>query len=85
MPDYKAAQKQLDDLAADWQKNIDAQQAELDNMYKVFEAEQVMLSDDLKKKREGQLYFFASRQQGHLIVFERLYNRAFYPECTLYQ
>ena len=56
MPDYKAAQKQLDDLAADWQKNIDAQQAELDNMYKVFEAEQVMLSDDLKKKREGQLF-----------------------------
>jgi outer membrane protein len=56
MPDYKAAQKQLDEIAADWQKDIDSKQAELDNMYKSFEAEQVMLSDELKKKREDQLF-----------------------------
>ena len=56
MPDYKAAQKQLDDIAADWQKDIDGQQTELDRMYKTYEAEQVMLSDDLKKKREDQLF-----------------------------
>jgi outer membrane protein len=56
MPDYKTAQKQLDDIAAGWQKDIDAQQTGLDNMYKAFEAEQVMLSDDLKKKREDQLF-----------------------------
>jgi outer membrane protein len=56
MPDYKAAQKQLDDIASDWQKDIDGKQTELDNMYKSFEAEQVMLSDDLKKKREDQLF-----------------------------
>lgn len=56
MPDYKEAQKQLDEIAAGWQKDIDAQQAELDNMYKAFEAEQVMLSDELKKKREDQLF-----------------------------
>ena len=31
-------------------------QAELDKMYKDFEAEQVMLSDDLKKKREDELF-----------------------------
>jgi outer membrane protein len=56
MPDYASAQKQLDDIAAGWQKDIDTKQAELDNMYKSFEAEQVMLSDDLKKKREDQLF-----------------------------
>lgn len=56
MPDYKTAQKQLDDIAAGWQRDIDAQQTELDNMYKSFEAEQVMLSDELKKKREDQLF-----------------------------
>jgi outer membrane protein len=56
LPDYKTAQKQLDDIAAEWQKDIDAQQAELDKMYKTFDAEQVMLSDDLKKKREDQLF-----------------------------
>lgn len=56
LPDYKTAQKQLDDIASEWQKDIDAQQNELDKMYKSFEAEQVMLSEDLRKKREDQLF-----------------------------
>ncbi|MET0393080.1 MAG: OmpH family outer membrane protein [Chitinophagaceae bacterium] len=56
MPAYAQAQKQLDDIAADWQKDIDAKQVSLDKMYKDYEAEQVMLPDDLKKKREDQLF-----------------------------
>ena len=56
MPEYKTAQAQLDDIAAGWQKDIDTRQTELDNMYKSYEAEQVMLSDELKKKREDQLF-----------------------------
>ena len=56
MPDYKEAQKQLDDITAGWQKEIDGKQAELDRMYKDYDAEQVMLSDELKKKREDQLF-----------------------------
>ena len=59
MPEYKTAQKQLDDVAAGWQKDIDGKQADLDKMYKDFEAEQVMLSDELKKKREGITIIFA--------------------------
>ena len=56
MPEYKTAQKQLDDFAGGWQKEIDNMQKDLDKMYRDFEAEQVMLSDDLKKKREDQLF-----------------------------
>jgi outer membrane protein len=56
LPDYAAAQKQLDDLAFNWQKEIDNLQVDLDRMYKDFDAEQVMLSNDLKKKREDQLF-----------------------------
>src|SRR6478672_6968165 len=56
MPEYKTAQKNLDDVAAGWQKEIDGMQQELDKMYKDFDAEQVMLSDELKKKREDQLF-----------------------------
>ena len=56
MPDYKTAQKQLDDVAAAWQKEIDVLQTELDRMYKDFDAEQVMLSEDLKQKRQDQLF-----------------------------
>ncbi len=56
MPEYKTAQKQLDDVAAGWQKEIDGMQQELDRMYKDFDAEQVMLSDELKRKRQDQLF-----------------------------
>jgi outer membrane protein len=56
MPEYKEAQRKLDDQAIVWQKEIDDQQTALDKMYRDFEAEQVMLSEDLKKKREDQLF-----------------------------
>lgn len=56
MPEYNTAQKQLDDIAKGWQKEIDDMQEDLDKMYKNYDAEQVMLSDDLKKKREDQLF-----------------------------
>jgi outer membrane protein len=56
MPEYTSAQKSLDEIAAGWQKEIDALDGELKQMYRNFDAEQVMLSDDLKKKREDQLF-----------------------------
>jgi outer membrane protein len=56
MPEYKEAQKQLDQTSMQWQKEIDDKQASLDKMYKDYEAEQVMLSDELKKKRQDELF-----------------------------
>jgi outer membrane protein len=56
MPEYKNAQKTLDDIANGWTKEISQMEGELNKMFRDFEAEQVMLSDDLKKKREDQLY-----------------------------
>lgn len=56
LPEYKDAQKKLDDVAAGWQKEIDDMDQDLKRMYKDYDAEQVMLSDELKKKREDQLF-----------------------------
>ena len=56
LPDYKDAQKKLDDISDLWQKEIDQKSAEVEKMYKNFEAEQVMLSDELKKKREDEIF-----------------------------
>jgi outer membrane protein len=56
MPDYKEAQKKLDVTTAEWQKEIDGMQGELDKMYKEYDAEKVMLSEELTKKREDQLF-----------------------------
>ncbi|MDO6434298.1 OmpH family outer membrane protein [Flavitalea sp. BT771] len=56
MPEYKDAQKKLDQISLQWQKEIDDKQSALDKMYKDYDAEQVMLSDTLKKKREDLLF-----------------------------
>jgi len=56
IPDYKDAQKKLDQFSGQWQKEIDDKQVALDKMYKDFDAEQVMLSDELKKRREDELF-----------------------------
>ena len=54
--DYKESQVKLDQFSSQWQQEIEKKQAELDKMYKDYDAEQVMLSDELKKKREDELY-----------------------------
>ncbi len=56
IPEYKAAQEKLDLFSKQWQQEIDKKAADLDKMYKDYDAEQVMLSDDLKKKREDELF-----------------------------
>lgn len=56
LPEYAESQKKLDQFSIQWQQEIDRKQAELDKMYKDYDAEQVMLADDLKKKREDELY-----------------------------
>jgi outer membrane protein len=56
LPEYKEAQKKLDQMSEQWQKEIDLKNSDLEKMYRDFEAEQVMLSDELKKKREDQLF-----------------------------
>jgi len=56
LPDYKKAQDKLDLISKQWQQEIDHKQISLDSMEKDYDAEQVMLSDDLKKKREDELF-----------------------------
>src|SRR4051812_31168929 len=56
MPEYKDADKRLAQISEQWQKEIDDKQGQLNQMYRNYDAEQYMLSDDLKKKREDQLF-----------------------------
>ena len=56
MPEYKDADKRLATISEQWQKEIDDKQAQLNAMYRNYDAEQYMLSDELKKKREDQLF-----------------------------
>ena len=56
IPDYGEAQKKLDEFSRLWQQELDQKQAAVDKMFKDYDAEQVMLPDNLKKKREDELY-----------------------------
>lgn len=55
IPEYKDAQNQLDELAEDYQKEIEKAYVDLDRMYKNFQAEAVLMPDDIKKKKEDEL------------------------------
>ncbi|KAF0236990.1 MAG: outer membrane [Prolixibacteraceae bacterium] len=52
IPAYTAAQNQLDQLSSQFQKELESIHAEIEQMYKDFQAESVLLSEDMKRKRE---------------------------------
>ena len=55
IPEYTQAQKNLDDIAASWQKDIDTKYAEIDKLYKAYQAEQVLLTEDMKAQRRKEI------------------------------
>lgn len=52
IPAYSAAQEQLDLLSTQYQNELEEMQADLEKMYNDFRAESILLSDDMKRKRE---------------------------------
>jgi outer membrane protein len=55
LPEYKSAQQQLDRISIQWQKEIEVKFAEIDKMYTDFQAESILLTDDMKRKREEEI------------------------------
>jgi outer membrane protein len=55
LPEYTEAQAQLDEVSAQWQKEIEAKFAEVDKMYQDYQAQAVLLPEDMKKKKEQEI------------------------------
>ena len=53
--EYKASQQQLDQLSIAWQKEIEAKYTMIDKLYKDYQAEQILLTEDMKRKREAEI------------------------------
>jgi outer membrane protein len=51
MPDYKKAEDELQQLSVKWQQEIEEQKKELDKMQKDYQAEEVLLTEEMKKER----------------------------------
>lgn len=55
IPEYKDAQNEIDNLSKQWQKEIEQKLKEVDNLYKAFQNESVLLPEEMKKKRENEI------------------------------
>jgi len=55
IPAYKAAQDKLNQLSKEWQKEIEVEYAEVDKLYKDFQTEKILLTDEMKTNREKEL------------------------------
>jgi len=55
MPEYASAQRQLEAMSAQWQKDVDAKYQEIDRLYKAYQADEVLMTPDLKKRRQAEI------------------------------
>jgi len=55
IPEFLDAQEELNSISAKWQKEIETMKTEIDKMYKDYQAERVLLTDDMRTKREDQI------------------------------
>ncbi|HAV29100.1 MAG TPA: hypothetical protein DCW93_04180, partial [Saprospirales bacterium] len=77
MKEYSSAEKQLDDLAAEWRQEVSIEYDKIKSLYNKYQAEQVLLSDADKKKREDEIV------EAEAAVRE-LQKRKFGPEGDLF-
>jgi len=55
MEDYQKAQDQLDQIAESWRQEIAQEMDKVKSMYNKYQAEQVLLSDEMKREREDEI------------------------------
>ena len=60
IPEYKAAQSELDKTSLNWQKEIESKYTEVEKLNKAYQADAILLTDEMKKKREAEI---ASREK----------------------
>ena len=55
MPEYTSSQNLLDEASKQWQQQVDQNFADIDKMYKSYQADRVLLTDDMRKRREDEI------------------------------
>jgi outer membrane protein len=78
MPEYKEAQTNLDKVAAEWRQEIAQEYDKIKSMYNKYQAEQVLLSDEVRQQREDEIV----GKEGEV---RDLQKRRFGPEGDLFR
>lgn len=55
MPEYTDAQNELNAASADWQSEIEERYASIERMYKSYQAEAVLLTEEMRQNREDEI------------------------------
>jgi outer membrane protein len=55
IPEYTDAQDYLDDVAIEWQKEIEDKFAAIDKLYKEYQAESILLPEEIKTQKENEI------------------------------
>jgi outer membrane protein len=55
IPEYRSAQEELDELSVQWQKEIEAMYQEIEQMYQAYQAEAVLLPEEMKVQKQNEI------------------------------
>ena len=55
IPSYTAAQGQLDKISQDYETEITAEYQKIEEMYKTYQSERVLLTEEMKQKRQQEI------------------------------
>ena len=55
LPDYQAAQVEIDRIAAEWRQEIAQEYDKIKSMYNKYQAQQVLLSEEAQKQKEDEI------------------------------
>jgi outer membrane protein len=78
IPDYKSSLTQVEGLSKQYQKEVDEVFKEVDAMYRAYQADQVLLTDDMRRRRENDI--IEKEKQA-----KELQRQRFGPEGDLFQ
>lgn len=78
LDDYNAAQNEIDQVSAKWRQDIAQEYDKIKSMYNKYQAEQVLLSDEVKIEREEEI-------MGKEKEVRDLQKRRFGPEGDLFR
>ena len=56
LPEYNQAQEKIDNYSKQWQEEIENNMTKIEKMYKSYQSEQILLTDQMKKSREDLIF-----------------------------
>ncbi len=55
IPEYQAAEREIEQLSVEWQAELEDKFAEVDRLYREYQAEAPLLPDEMKQEREDEI------------------------------